>query len=258
MSNKKILVDGCSFTANSGFTLENQRSYHWPHLLGKHYQIKFDNNAIGGSSNEEIFNRVICSSVSVLYDLIVVQWSEISRLWIHYAAQNIDDFTIINAGHPLGHRADSPEVKQYAKLHYTHFDNVFVNLKKWLCKVLSLAGYFDAKKQPYVFIKGFENYISVFKTIEYDQGFKNLDPRIKVFLDFDNRPDDYLHKKINDIQVLLGQVQKLNWINFDSLSFNNSRVDVADDLSHPGPNTNRLLVDQLIRYCNSNNLLTDD
>lgn len=252
------MFDGCSFTANSGFETENQCVSHWPYLLSQHYQKEFDNNAIGGSSNEEIFYRVVCATALHSYDLVLVQWSELSRVWIHCATKNIDDFTIINYGDPKGYRADMPEVKQYAKLHYAYFNNYYVNLKKWLCQVLSLAGYLDSKTQPYVFIKGFENYISKFNSIDYNVGFENLHSTIKHFLDFDNRPDDYLLKKIKDIQILLCQVQKLNWVNFDSLSFFDSTIDLADDQCHPGPDSNRLLTNQLILYCNKHHLLIND
>jgi hypothetical protein len=258
MSNKKLLFDGCSFTANSGFRLENQTNAHWPYLLSRHYQRQFDNNAIGGSSNEEIFNRVVCATASNSYDLVLVQWSELSRVWIYCATENIDDFTIINGNNPLGYRADMPEVRQYAKLYYTYFNNVYVNLKKWLCQILALAGYFVSKNQPYIFIKGFENYISEFNNINYNEGFENLNSTVKHFLDFDNRPDDYLLKKIKHIQILLYEVQKLHWLNFDLLSFFDSTIDFADDRCHPGPDSNRLLTDQLISYCDKHYPLVHD
>ena len=256
----KILFDGCSFTADSGFLAEHQRVSHWPQLLSNHYQTKFDNSAQGGSSNEEIFNRVVQTTSANSYDLVVVQWSEISRQWIHCSSQNIDDFTIINTGHPKGHQCGSHEVQQYAKLHYTYFNNQYVNLKKWLCQGLALAGYLDSKNQPYVFIKGFENYVSAFTRIEYvvGTGFKNLEDSTKSFLDFDNRPDDYLLYKIGEIQLLLDNASRSNWLNFNSLSFIDAKTDVADDKWHPGINSNLQLTNQLIAYCNNNNLLTHD
>ena len=260
MDGKKILFDGCSFTADSGFWSKNQYVSHWPHLLSKHYQADFDNNAIGGSSNEEIFNRVVCAASSKSYNLIFVQWSEISRRWIHCSDQNIDDFTIINAGNPKGYQYNSNKVQQYAELHYAYFDNQYVNLKKWLCYVLSLAGYLNSKNQPYVFIKGFENYVSKCSKIEYvaGTGFKNLESSTKKFLDFDNRPDDYLLRKIKEIQLLLDSARQLNWLNFDSPSFFEASTDVSDDNVHPGVNSNLQLTKQLIAYCDNNNLLTHD
>lgn len=259
MISGKILFDGCSFTANSGFLAENQSALHWPQLLRKHYQVDFDNNGHGGSSNQEIFNRVICATTSKSYNVIFVQWSEISRQWIYYSNQNIDNFTIINSRTPKGYLNNSSEVQQYTKLHYTYFNNQYVNLKRWLYQVLALAGYLDSKNQPYVFIKGFENYVSAFKKIEYVPaiGFKNLENSIKKFLDFDYRPDDYLLCKIKEIQLLLDSARQLNWVNFDSPSFIDAMTDVSDDNMHPGANSNLQLFNQLVEYCDNKNLLHD-
>lgn len=254
------MFDGCSFTADNGFLPENQCDSHWPYLLGQHYQVDFDNNAVGGSSNNEIFDRVVGATTSNSYDLVLVEWSEISRHWIYCLNQNIDDFTIINAGYPRGHQCNTSEVQQYARLHYTYFNNQYVNLKKWLYKVIALAGYLDSKNQPYVFIKGFENYVSAFAHIEYvaGTGFKNLENSTKKFLDFSNRPDDYILRKIKEIQLLLDSARQLNWLNFNSLSFFDARTDLSDDNMHPGIKSNLELANQLIAYCDNNNLLTHD
>jgi len=260
MDSRKILFDGCSFTANSGFLKENQSKSHWPHLLSQHYRADFDNNAVGGSSNNEIFDRVVGTTSSNSYDLVLVHWSEMSRRWIYHSNQNVDDFTIILTRYSVGHQCNTNEVQQYTRLYYTYFNNQYVNLKKWLCQVIALAGYLDSKNQPYVFIKGFENYISAFAHIEYvaGTGFKNLENSTKKFLDFDNRPDDYILRKIKEIQLLLDSARQLNWLNFDSLSFLDSRTDLSDDKSHPGIKSNLVLANQLIAYCDDNNLLTHD
>lgn len=257
MSVKKILFDGCSFTANCGFSAENLGVSHWPHLLSQHYQFDFDNNAVGGSSNDVIFNRVVGATALHSYDLVLVQWTQIGRQWIHCSNQNIDDFTIINGGTPIGHQCNSNEVQQYTKLHYTYFNNQYVNLKKWLCQVIALAGYLDSKNQPYVFIKGFENYVSAFTHIEYVTvvGFKNLENSTKQFLDFDNRPDNYLLCKIEEIQLLLDSVRQLNWVNFDSPSFFDAKTDLACDKAHPGINSNLKFTEQLIAYCTTHGQL---
>ena len=261
MTKKKILFVGCSFTANSGFTAENQPRFHWPHLLSRHYQTEFTNSGWGGSSNDEIVTRVAQATSKNSYDLVLVQWSEISRQWIYHSNQNIDDHTILMASDsPKGWLCDSNEVQQYAKLYHAYFNNPYANLRKWLCQVITLAGYLDSKNQPYVFVKGFENYVSAFKNIKYapETGFKNLENSIKKFLDFDNRPDDYILHKIKEIQFLLDSAGKSNWLNFNSLSILDATTDLADDEMHPGIESNLELTKQLISYCDNNNLLTHD
>lgn len=256
MIERKILFDGCSFTADNGFLLENQPRFHWPYLVSNHYQTEFKNLAIGGSSNTAIFNRTVEHTASNRYDLVVVQWSDIGRYVAYHASNNIDDFTIIGSWGVKGFRCNNSETQQYAKLHQTYFDNHYVTLREWLCQTIALAGLFDSKNQPYVFVKGFENYVNEFDNIKYTgAGFVNLSSGLQPLLDFDNRPDDYIHKKVTEIQNLLSKSKKLNWVNFDSPGFYDSAVDLADDQMHPGPMSNANFTKQFISYCNHKNLL---
>lgn len=260
MIEKKILFDGCSFTANNGFQLENQAKFHWPNLVSNHYQAEFKNLAIGGSSNTAIFNRVVEHTTSTGYDLVVVQWSEIGRYWAYHANHNVDDFTIIGSWEPTGFCYNNTETQQYAKLHQTYFDNHYVNLRQWMCQSIALAGLFDSQNQPYVFVKGFENYVKDFDHIEYtaDTGFVNLSSDVQRLLDFDHRPDDYMLRKVTEIQTLLIRTKQLNWINFDLPGFYDSAVDRADDQMHPGPVSNSNFTKQFISYCDRKHLLTHD
>jgi len=260
MTAKKILFEGCSFTASNGYTEANQHRFHWPYLLQQHYQFEFNNTAIGGSSNDEIFNRALHGTTDSLYKLVVVQWSEINRHWIYHATANIDDYTIINRGLPSGYRSKDQTVQQYAKLHHTCFNNTYVNLRRWLLQTIALAGFFEFREQNYIFIKGFENYISQFESIRYDvqDGFVGVLPEIKKLLDFDRRPDDYMLKKIVDIQKLIQQVKNLNWLNFGVPGISDAKFDLAEDKVHPGPDSNRALADQFINYCTQKKLLTHD
>lgn len=260
MTVEKILFEGCSFTASNGYTEVQQYKFHWPYLLQQHYQFEFTNTAIGGSSNDEIFSRALHGTVDSSYDLAVVQWSEIGRHCIYHATDNIDDYTRINRGFPSGFRFDDQAVQQYAKLHYAYFNNGYVNLRKWLLQTIALAGYFESRGQNYIFIKGFENYISQFESISYSvrDGFVGLLPEVKELLDFDQRSDDYLLKKIVDIQKLMQQVKNLNWLNFGGPSINDAQFDLSEDNIHPGADSNRALADQFIIYCNQKKLLTHD
>lgn len=260
MIEKKILFDGCSFTADNGFQIENQSKFHWPHLVSQHYQTEFKNLAIGGSSNTAIFNRLVEHTALTRYKLVVVQWSEIGRYWAYHANQNIDDFTIIGSWEPTGFRNNNPETQQYAKLHQTYFDNNYVNLRQWLCQSIALAGFFDNQNQPYVFVKGFENYVKDFDSVRYSAttGFLNLSSAVQNLLDFDNRPDNYMLEKVTEIQTLLSKSKQLNWINFDSPGFYDSAVDLADDQMHPGPVSNSNFTTQFVAYCDRKNLLTHE
>lgn len=252
----KILFAGCSFTAHSGFAAENLDRYHWPVLLSKHYDFDFINLAIGGINNEEIFLRTLESASQTNYELIVIMWTEIGRKSIYYADNNVDDFTIINNGEPCGLNYKTAEVQTYSKLHYAYFNNRYVELKRWLLEIIALQNIFEKNKQPFLFIKGFENYLVDFLKVKYvNNAFLLATDNIKKILDFDNRPDDYILKKIDVIKGLIQQINKSHWINFYQPSFFDMQMDSADDRMHPGPQTNRLLLDTLIEHIDSNNLL---
>jgi hypothetical protein len=256
MTINKVLFAGCSFTADCGFTAENIAKYHWPVLLGKHYNLNFDNLAIGGLSNDEIFFRSLETASQNNYRLVVIMWSEIDRKSIYYADNNVDDFTIINNGEPCGLNYTEAEVRTYSKLHYTYFNNHYIALKRWLLKIIALQNIFAHNNQPFLFIKGFENYLLDFSKVKYiDNAFLMMSDDIKKMLDFDNRPDYYILEKIDIIKRLIQQINKSKWLNFHQASFFDMCIDSADDQKHPGLQTNQLLVDNLIEYIDNNNLL---
>jgi hypothetical protein len=257
LSKKRVLFVGCSFTADCGFNEENQRLYHWPFLLSDYYDFYFCNSAIGGMSNEEIYHRTICSVEQGSYDFIVVMWSDINRKWVYVEDNNVDDYTIINAGNPTGFMSNDSLVHNYAKLHYTMFNNGYVNLTKWATNIISLVAYFETKCIPYIFIKGFDNYVSDFQKINYDTstGFHNLTLEIEKMLDFDNRSDYYTHQKITVVQDLLNKIETFNWLHFRGQGFGASAVDRSDDLEHPGIESNKIIFNQLVEYIDKMQLL---
>jgi hypothetical protein len=254
---KKILFSGCSFTAECGFVNENRLKYHWPQLIIKKYNSDIKNIAVGGMSNEEIFLRTSEELINQKYDLVIVMWSGIEREWEYFAEKNIDDFTIINRGEPDGFNSSDPNIKLYARLHYTYFNNLYVKLKKWLILTIALEKLLKASDQPFIFIKGFENLLEDFKSVSCKEnlGFVKITQKLKEILDFDNRLDDYINQKISVIKKLILVTDKDFWLNFNTNSFRDSTVDISDDGSHPGIVTNQNLVDDLIKYIDKRMLI---
>jgi hypothetical protein len=257
MPKKKILFAGCSFTANCGFTDENRLMYHWPELFSKHFDVYYQNVAVGGCSNNEIFKRTIESTADQLFDLVIVMWSSTDRKWVYYSDNNIDDFTNVTGGMLCGFNSHLAESNTYSKLHYTYFNNQYINLKHWLIDSLALAKYFEAIQQPYIFLKGFSNLINDVDCITYrrDLGFANISNTVKKFIDFDNRPDYYINEKIKILQNLISQNKKLNWFDFLSNGFSELTVDVSDDNMHPGIRSNQIFATRLINHCQEQQLL---
>ena len=245
--NKKVLFAGCSFTHKCGFSPANQLLYHWPHLLESHFKFDSKNIALGGASNSEIFYRTVEQLSINKYDVAVVQWSNISRLWVYNSQNNIDDFTILNNGRIKGFIVDRSATQQFADLYYKHFFNTMVSVKRWLLDIIALESLLSRTNTKHIFVKGFDNCLTLFSDFK-KSGAKEISDGLKLFVDFDNRPDDYMLQKINEIWLLMDVVSKFNWINFDSDSFSNFPIekdDVACDGIHPGKKSNQKLADQI-------------
>jgi hypothetical protein len=255
MIKKKILFVGCSFTADSGFTEHNAIRYHWPWLLSRHYDFYFYNAGIGASSNEEIFYRTIELTADQNFDLVVIMWTSLGRKWAYFSEPNIDEYTMIS---PTlgGWKSDSYEAELFHKIYLTCFNNRYISLKQWLDQIICIQGYLANKNQPYVFIKGFDNFVSDFNNIQCHQnGFDNVSDFVKKVLDFDNNPDHRLHNKISEIQRLIQKVNTEHWADFINFDTYNRIVDLADDNYHPGPITNQLICQALIDHINHRKLL---
>jgi len=244
--NKNILVCGCSFTYDSGFTPDNFKSYHYTSVLSGRYPINFNNIAIGGMSNREIALRTIENIALSLdhYDAVIVQWSSLSRWWYYTGQNNIDDFTGIVNGSAFGAGLATTDAKLLGKMLFTQFNNQYMLLKQWLLDCITLARLLE-NKVPYRFCLGFDNLLSEFNNVEYSDGFKNLSEELVDILDLQNRPDSYVLDKINVIKNLIAIVKQLNWINFPDKSWVERSVDLSDDRQHPGMKSNLLWADSL-------------
>lgn len=249
---KKALFMGCSFTANSGFKPENRPKFHWPQLVCQKLGYELVNRAIGGMSNQEIFFRTIEEVAVNDYDLVVVMWSGANRHWVYCSDDNVDDFTIITGGTTLGFRHDQSFTKIYSKLHYAHFNNHYVNIKNWLLCCLALEKVLKEKGVKYMFVKGFDNHITNFLNVTYDNVFFNIN-ELKTMLDFENRPDFYILEKVTRIQKLIKLQDHSRWVNLSGKSFKDSAVDTADDKQHPGPITNSIMTEQIVNFYKDSN-----
>ena len=241
---QNILVAGCSFTEQCGFTKQNQPLYHWPYLLADYYKSNITNIGINATSCEEVFYRTQEQVLSKSYDLVVVLWTYPHRRWAYSSYNNVDDYTIL--GPPPGPFAtgkndDISDVQEYARLHYKHFDNAYMNLKRFLLQVKSLELALKNLNQKYVFVQG----TNTFCKEVFD---RNLTSNIKDMLDFHNRSDEYILEKLNDLRNILVSIDLDNTIEWLDYSFYDKKLDRADDNVHPGPETNKLLFDKLVAH----------
>jgi len=252
---RRILFVGCSFTADSGFTLDHQAQYHWPWLVSQHYDCLFHNAGIGGSSNDAIFHRTIQNLATSRYDLVVVQWSGIDRYWAYLADDNIDNFTILNGGRPVGFRSDQKYVQDYGRLHYSYFNNQYMNLCHWLSKVISLESLLKSRKQPFIFVKGFDNYIKdLICCVGY--GHDRMSPELRGLLNFHNSPDHLIENRLEQLMALFLMIDPTVWANLNHNAFNDLSLDLSDDGEHPGPLANESLFWKIVTHCDRRGGLT--
>jgi len=257
MIKNKVLFAGCSFTADSGFTSENQIKFHWPHLLGKHYDFDIDNIAIGGMSNEEIcFRTIERVTQNPHYDLAIVMWSGLNRKWVYFSDNNVDDFTIINNGIIVGNMRYHKSVQDYAKLHYGYFNNRYINVKRFLLMIKTLSTMLDAVRIPYIFINGFEYQFDRLSRIYENDLHTALNDDEKKMIDFSNRPDEYIIAKLRDLRIIMDSIDRSKFLNHGNYSFYKATVDLADDGEHPGPKSNQDLTDELIKHIDDNIMLS--
>lgn len=238
---KKVLFVGCSHTAHSGFSDDNAAKFHWPWLFCNEHNYYFQNAAIGGCSNEEIFYRTVEHTQNTKFDLVIVMWSKIDRKWIYFEDHNVDDFTLINNGVPGGNRCNEKLVKDYAKIHYSTFNNQYVSLKHWLLQTISLAALLQQQETKFIFVKGYENYVGdIFNSIHVDTRFV-ITPDMKKLLHFNSNPDYYIREKLNVLKHLADTANKPYWFNFTQPAFSSLyyKLDSADDNMHCGPESNK-------------------
>jgi hypothetical protein len=257
MTKKRVLFAGCSFTADCGFNELNRQIYHWPFLLSNHYDFYFTNVAIGGMSNDEIFYRTIEELNNSAYDFVCVMWSELDRSWTYHSTQNIDDWTVINNGVPIG-TIKNNLIYQYAKLHVTEFNNRYVKLKHWLIQLLALESFLKEKNIPYCFIKSFDNLIKDVCNANYhNDSFCQLSENLRAILNFDLSPDYYILEKLTELKQLLRKIDNKNWLNlYGDACWKTTNADLADDQSHPGIISNQVLAQKLINFINTNRYLS--
>jgi hypothetical protein len=182
-------------------------------------------------------------------------WSSLGRLWLYQNKNNIDDWTGFHPNIHSGLDTADKSAKLLHKIYYSSFQNSYIELKHWLLQIISLASFFKLKNQPYIFIKGFDNLVTDFFKIEYNNGFLNCTDEILDIVDLKNRDDKFVLNKINSIKNLLIENQKSNWVNLYNTSYVDLMEDLADDLSHPGPISNKKIFHEIIQYIDSQQLL---
>ena len=243
---KKVLITGCSYSENntqSGWKRENlHKTFH--NILEGITDWKITNQAVGGCSNREIIQRTVESCLTEQYDLCIVQWSSLHRLWLYEADSNIDNFTQI-LPQVCGHISAGNAPHTINKLIVAHYMNHYMALKHWLHDQIVLQSFLKERGIPYVFVRGFANFIPELEIIANQwpkDKISDLDipAGIKLMLNVDDNPDDYLYKKLSSLMLAYLSIDKSNCIGYNQSSMiygfdpASMQLDYADDGIHPG------------------------
>lgn len=257
--NQKILITGCSYSASnyqSGWK-DDTIKFHYSKILERELDCTIDNKAIGGCSNREICLRTIENCLQNQYDLCLVQWTTLHRLWLYEANNNIDQETQI-LPRVCGYLTDDFVPAHLSKLVASTYLNDFVALKHWLQEQVLLQSFFRNQRQRYIFVRAGSNFVADLEHLKA-QWPKNTIPEldipknIKKMLCFDQNPDDLLHSKISTLMSGYLAIDRSHCIGYNT----NDRLygagteiekDYADDGIHPGRSINQFVADQILHY----------
>jgi hypothetical protein len=261
MSSKiqKVLIAGCSFSAantQSGWREQNlHNTYH--HMLQAQRDWKIHNCAIGGCSNKEITYRTIENCLSEHFDLCIIQWSSLHRLWFYEADLNIDDETQI-LPNVCGRITAGDVPKMIHESIIAHYLNDYMALKHWLYDQLMLQSFLNQRGIRYIFVKGFPNYVPELEilTQQWPQHcIPDLDipDAIKCMLHFDINPDDFLYLKLARLIQAYSAIDKNHCIGYtqSSMIYGLHTIlsrDYADDSKHPGRAVNTALSSAILEH----------
>lgn len=139
-----ILAVGCSFT--QGAELPNPEKSAWPNLIGQLNNQSVKNLGLSGASNDRIFRLVVEETAREKFDLVIVQWSEPSRMEI-WNDRNRKLFDV-----NIGKLHSKLPGLEWLETYYQHHYDDFHAHKKWIMQILSLQGYLKSINQPYIMV----------------------------------------------------------------------------------------------------------
>jgi lysophospholipase L1-like esterase len=113
--------------------------YSWPALL----EASVTNLSIPGGSNSRIFRMVIDETIKNKYDLVICQWTEVSRLDL---VKDNEDFPVTANSKWLHNNV--PWIKEY----YAEYYNEDQQYQTWLAQVVTLQNHFKYLNQQYLFV----------------------------------------------------------------------------------------------------------
>ena len=138
-----ILTIGCSFT--EGTELANPAVDSWPALIAGYLDKPLKNAGQGGGSCDYIFRTAIEETVSRQYDIVIVEWTEPSRMEVWWEHQHRP--VSVTAHSRYNRIGDFSWLEDFYKNCY----NDLYGYKKQAVQYIALQEYFKSIGQKYIF-----------------------------------------------------------------------------------------------------------
>ena len=213
----KVCFTGCSFTVGKGFPESQRANFIYDRLVSKKLGLDSDNCAIGGGSNYKIFMKSAAAVQSALYDLVVVQWTALNRLWLS-PGPNSDFFTTDGRFPDFRYRdiylsKSEKQIFRNTILLLNHDYQNIIDLIDY-CKILSGL---ETSNTKVVFINGLVPWTDDLSKPLTDNLSECLSEYSKQMLDFDNRSNEEIIEFFTKLQQKFSELDQTKWVNlFDS------------------------------------------
>jgi hypothetical protein len=239
-----ILFAGCSYTAGSGWDLGKEEPNFWVNLLHNTDKLRYKNLhnvAIGGRSNQGIFQDAVYHLTQKKYDFAFIVWTSYPRYDVHvgfetystwqpfspnmrFSDHNLNDMTL-----------DRKYLKKindrFTMLSHPHYE--IVNIIKYVSVLVKLSKILDTK---IFFINALCHWDHDFFIKKNNVLPNEYTDYTKQIINVENRDDDeifILYDKMHQEYQSAGGIYQEYWLNLYQ-SLRSLKIDVNKDHSHPG------------------------
>ena len=250
-----ICFNGCSFTLGEGFSPAQRDAFIYDRLVSKKLSLNATNIAVAGASNYKIFMSSASAILSENYDLVVVQWSALNRIWLYPGPDSTffvndkinSDFKYRN----LYLNKLEKEIFKNTLLLMNHDHQNIIDLVDY-CKILTNL----TSLTKVIFVNGLVPWTNDISTPLTNNLVDCLSSYSKEILDFDNRDDAENIKFFKILQNKFSELDQTRWVNlFDS--FQKNIVDIGPEGHHPGPKSHEWMAGKIENYLVTNQLFNN-
>jgi hypothetical protein len=251
INQRTACFNGCSFTVGEGFESPEEKDlYVYDRLVANSIGYNRINIAVPGSSNHRIFIRSVNAIEKGICDILFVQWSALSRIWLSpgpeawYCAMpspTVNEYVYRNKVLLKGKEKLNFEITLNL---FNHDYNNILELVDY-CNILSKLA--KQSNVQIVYINGLVPWTRDLVTALTDDLNNSLSLYTKEILDFSSRDDDDIKKNFLNLQQKFSTMDLSQWVNvFDSLQ--NNMVDIGTAGHHPGIKSNQWIANKIIDF----------